>query len=107
MFRKYLKSLVAEVVREPLPQLAESTSRVDRLISETVPTALVHRIDNGFLVTTIDQYHSMQSQIHYCKDAKEIGEHFVSAAVKQKIGLTPESVSMKEASPVIGMRKPF
>jgi hypothetical protein len=105
MFRKYLKSLVAEVVREPLPQLAESTSRVDRLISETVPTALVHRIDNGFLVTTIDQYHSMQSQIHYCKDAKEIGEHFVSTAVKQKIGLAQESI--KEASPVIGMRKPF
>jgi hypothetical protein len=101
MFKAWMKSLVREIINEPL--VAKDTSRVDRLISETVPTALVHRIDNGFLVTTIDQYHSMQSQIHFCKDAKDIAEHFVANAVKQKMGLQ-ESIAVVPQT--MGLRKP-
>jgi hypothetical protein len=64
---------------------------MERMFGNCAPAVVAFRIDNGFVVRTVDMRHEMEGHMqggfHYCKDHQEIAEHIIASEAKRKLGL--------------------
>jgi hypothetical protein len=80
---------------------------MERMFGNCIPAMVAFKIDNGFVVRSIDTRREaegqLQSGFHYCKDHQEVAEHLVATEAKRKMGLTysPEAVKKRVAVPVV------
>lgn len=88
-------------------QLRAATD-MERMFGNCTPTMVAFKIDNGFVVRSVDTRREMEGHIsdngfHYCKDHQEIAEHLIALEAKRKMGLTysPEVAKKRVAVPVV------
>ncbi len=74
-------------------QVREATE-MERLFGGASPAIVAFRINNGFVVRTIDMdanyVGGRSTGFTYCKDHQEIAEHIISAEAKRKLGIGEE-----------------
>ncbi len=74
-------------------QVREATE-MERLFGGASPAVVAFRINNGFVVRTIDMdanyVGGRSTGFTYCKDHQEIAEHIISAEAKRKLGIGEE-----------------
>ena len=81
---------------------------MERMFGNCTPTMVAFKIDNGFVVRSVDTRREMEGHMsdggfYYCKDHQEIAEHLIALEAKRKMGLTysPEATKKRVAVPVV------
>ena len=80
---------------------------MERMFGNCSPAMVAFRIENGFVVRTINQEEAYEGKrqggFTYCKDHQEIAEHLIALEAKRKMGLTfsPEATTKRVAIPVV------
>jgi hypothetical protein len=96
-FGKGLASLLdahhADHTRSIGAQVRES-NEMERMFGSCTPTIVAFRINNGFVVRTIDTEAAYvggrATGFTYCKDNQEIAEHIIASEVKRKLNVGEE-----------------
>jgi hypothetical protein len=78
---------------------------MERMFGNCIPAMVAFKIDNGFVVRSIDTRREVEGQLqsgfHYCKDHQEVAEHLVATEAKRKMGLTYFPENKRVAVPVV------
>lgn len=97
-FGKGLASLLNEHHKQSNTLIGASQAQVatdmERMFGNCAPAVVAFKIENGFVVRTLDMRCEMEGHIkggfHYCKDHQEIAEHIITSETKRKLGIRDE-----------------
>lgn len=88
-FGKKLMSLLRHAEQLDAVPTPRVHNDMERMFGSVAPAIVAFRIDNGFVVRTINQQElyegGMVGGFTYCKDHSAIAEHIVAAEVKRKL----------------------
>ncbi len=95
---KALKKWFGKVVRDSMyaseeesNAVIQKTADMERMFGSCTPTIVAFRINNGFVVRTVDTEAAYVggrvTGFTYCKDNQEIAEHIVASEVKRKLNI--------------------
>lgn len=92
MIGSFIKKLIRQVLEErnDVPPVA---SAVHNHLTDSAPSIMAYRINNGYIVRVYEPDHSMKAlrsvspNFTYCKDAQAIAEHIVASAMRDKLGV--------------------
>lgn len=94
---KTLKKWIGKVASEnmyPQTENLRSANRVSDMLSDSGAAFVGFKIDNGFLVRTMNNHPDVIGSRHpgftYCADHQAIADHIVSSAVREKLGVQQE-----------------
>lgn len=88
-FGRSLMNLLRETKAEQDIVEKERISSMERMFGSANPAVVAFRIDNGFVVRTMDEHTAIVGGrvggFTYCKDHAAIAEHLVGSEVKRKL----------------------
>ena len=88
-FGKSLLNLLQETKTAQDVQTKEYHSAMERMFGSANPAIVAFRIDNGFVVRTMDEHTAIVGGrvggFTYCKDHAAIAEHIVGSEAKRKL----------------------
>lgn len=86
---KSLLNLLQETKAQQDVQMKEQHSAMERMFGSANPAIVAFRIDNGYVVRTMDEHTAMMGGrvggFTYCKDHLAIAEHIVGSEAKRKL----------------------
>ncbi len=94
MFNHWFKKKLQEALAEMHPPQIRETTEMERMFGSNAPAVVAFKINNGFVVRTVDTHSDMVGMRHtgftYCKDHQEIAEHIIASETKRKFGIGEE-----------------
>jgi hypothetical protein len=93
MIGSFIKKLIRQVLEEQSRPTVEIERAVHNHLTDSAPSIMAYRINNGYIVRVYEPDHILKSQrsvapnFTYCKDAQAIAEHIVASAMKDKLGV--------------------
>jgi hypothetical protein len=98
---KFIKKWFGDLVRsavfnneEETKEAQRSVNRVSDMLSDSGAAMVVFKINNGFLVRTMNNHSELvgarQNGFTYCADHQAIADHLVSSAARDKLGVQQE-----------------
>lgn len=101
MFAGWFRKMVRESVKELAGAQVRESTQLERMFGNNSPAVVAFRINNGFVVQTIDMQNDIVGSLRstgftYCKDHAAIADHIIASAAKEKMGLQPYQQEMFE-----------